>query len=159
MVPDPRSGPLPPTDQVPAPREVWVRTGVVRGHPASEPDASITFADVAASQYRQVIAPIAQVLTGSARSSLAERAGLSRGAVASALEGTAWPQSQTVVRLAYLAGVELFGLAGRDLLTQGPALRPEEQALLFAYRRLTPQERQRMLLQAQQPPDASRLAR
>ena len=90
----------------------------------------------AARQYSQVIAPIHYALSRSSRVSIAEKSNLSRNAVQTALDGASWPQLQTIIRLAHVAGVELFALSGRDLVTHGPPLPPDEQALLVAYRRL-----------------------
>lgn len=147
MVSEDGSSQLPSSEEMAAPRALLpqgvpvVEVDRLVGEPAS------AFPLWAARQYWQLVAPLNQVLAGTSRSSLAQRGALSRGAVQSALDGTAWPQLQTVVRLANLAGVELFGLAGRDLVEHGPPLAPDEQALLLAYRRMPPPQRRRMIEQ------------
>lgn len=92
-------------------------------------------------QYQQLMTPINGILSTSTHVALAERTALSRNAVRSALDGSTWPQLQTVLRLAYVAGVECFTMAARDLVQHGPPLPAAEQALLAAYRRLQPKER------------------
>ncbi|MFP4310994.1 MAG: hypothetical protein ACLFS9_03315 [Nitriliruptoraceae bacterium] len=120
-----------------------------RHHPASaseeapigeeqEPDA---FSIWSRRQYEQLMEPVSRILSTSTHVALAERTNLSRNAVRSTLEGSTWPQLQTVLRLAYVAGVECFTMAAQDLVQHGPPLPASEQALLAAYRRLGAQDR------------------
>lgn len=143
--PDPR---LP--DEVPPPevfgRGTWPIVPLVQGRTAGSPGPE--FPVWAARQYSQLLAPIHYSLHGSSRVSVAARANLSRNSVQAALDGASWPQLQTVIRLAHVAGVELFALAGRDLVEHGPPLPPDEQALLLAYRRLPAEARAGMRQQA-----------
>lgn len=145
-----RLEPLPAAGLVPPPTgQATQGDGPLRrdaDHSADSPGTD--FARWAARQYGQVIGPVNLALGGASRSALAQRTSLSRSAVHSVLEGTGWPQFQTVVRLAACSGVELFGLMARDLVTDGPGLPPEEQALLLAYRRLSPTQRRGLLDQA-----------
>lgn len=141
---------LPPTSEVPPPevfgRGTWPFVRVERGREVGSPGQA--FPAWAARQYSQVIGPIHYGLSQASRVAVAERANLSRNAVQAALDGASWPQLQTIIRLAGLADVELFSLAGRDLVEHGPPLPPDEQALLFAYRRMPPAERTRLRQEA-----------
>lgn len=111
-------------------------------------DVAADFSAWATRQYGQIVGPIRTALDSSSRSALAQRANLGRSAVNALFEGRSWPHFQTVVRMAALAGVELFGLAARDLVLRGPELPPEEQALLHAYRQLPPADRRTVLARA-----------
>ena len=118
------------------------------------PDAFTTWSH---RQYQQLMTPINRILSTSTHVALAQRTNLSRNAVRSALDGSTWPQLQTVLRLAYVSGVECFTMAARDLVQHGPPLPAAEQALLAAYRRLQPAERTtllRMTMQAASQPAA-----
>lgn len=141
---------LPPQSEVPAPevfgRGTWPIVHVERGREVGSPRQA--FPAWAARQYSQVIAPIHFGLSQSSRVAVAERANLSRNAVQAALDGASWPQFQTIIRLANVAGVELFSLSGRDLVEHGPPLPADEQALLLAYRRMSPADRRRLRQEA-----------
>lgn len=144
--PDPPSLP----SDVPAPevfgRGTWPMVSIDVRREAGSPGPD--FPSWAARQYSQIIAPIHYALSRSSRVSVAERANLSRNAVQAALDGASWPQLQTIVRLAHVAGVELFALSGRDLVEHGPPLPPDEQALLVAYRRMPAAVQQRLRQEA-----------
>lgn len=145
---EPMSDRLP--DDIPPPevfgRGTWPVVTLDLGREAGSPASG--FAGWAARQYSQVLAPIHFALQGASRVSVAARANLSRNAVQATLDGASWPQFQTLVRLAHVAGIELFSLTGRDLVEHGPPLPPDEQALLLAYRRLPNEARTRLREQA-----------
>ena len=98
----------------------------------------------AARQYSQLITPIHHVLSSSSRVAVARRTNLSRNAVQSALDGAGWPQLQTIIRLGFVAGVELMSYSGRDFVDRGVPLPADEQALLRAYRHLGDASRQEL---------------
>lgn len=141
---DRREFPLP--GEAPAPeafaRGTWP---IIHLEPRREAGAPAhTYPAWAARQYSQIIAPIHEVLSPTSKVAVADRANLSRNAVQAALDGASWPHFKTIVRLARVAGVELFSLTGRDLVEHGPPLPPDEQALLRAYRRMPSADRARL---------------
>lgn len=96
-------------------------------------------------QCAQVLKPIREILMSTPIAVIAERAGLSEHRVGAVLDGRREVAATEVIRLAWLGQVELFGLAGRDLVTRGPELPAEERELLAIYRAMPPDLRRRFL--------------
>ncbi|MFP4149356.1 MAG: hypothetical protein ACLFUG_01050 [Nitriliruptoraceae bacterium] len=137
---DPQHG----LDLLPAPREVPPPESFGRGSwprisaddPGSPGTRAVGFPIWAARQYSQLIGPIHHGLSSVSRAAVAERTNLSRNAVQSALDGAGWPQLHTVLRLGFVAEVEVVSYSGRDLVDRGMPLPADEQALLRAFRQL-----------------------
>lgn len=139
-----------PAEVLPAPRDLQPPEWFARGSwPELSPayrrplrEGVDDFPIWAARQYSQLITPIHHVLSGTSRVGIARRTNLSRNAVQAALDGAGWPQLQTIVRLGFVASVELTSYSGRDLVDRGVPLPADEQALLRAYRHLDDASRQ-----------------
>ncbi len=76
-------------------------------------------------------------------SEVAQKLGVSKGAVSNWVSGARKPDIDTVIRLCYLLDVDLYYLIGATI-PQGE-LRPKEQELLMLFQKMSSEEKEAML--------------